>query len=213
MAITSYSTLISAAKTYLNRSDISDAQIQEFISLAEASFNRVLRTRNQIKRSTSSISTQFVTQPTDLLELYNIQLNTDPVRRLEQVSLSKMDSLKEESSTTGKPRYFAITGADLEFYPAPDASYDLAVIYYSTIDPLSTTSDPNFLITNHPDIYLFGTLVQAEPWLMNDERIGVWGALLGKSIEELRVSDERSQTESGTIVMRAKRNLDYGGWK
>ena len=91
MAITSYSTLISAVKTYLNRSDISDAQIKEFISLAEASFNRVLRTRNQIKRSTSSISTQFVTQPTDLLELYNIQLNTDPVRRLEQVSLSKMD--------------------------------------------------------------------------------------------------------------------------
>jgi len=213
MAITSYSTLISAAKTYLNRSDISDAQIQEFISLAEASFNRVLRTRNQIKRSTSSISTQFVTQPADLLELYNIQLNTDPVRRLEQVSLSKMDSLKEESSTSGKPRYFAITGSDFEFYPAPDASYNIEVIYYATIDPLSADSDPNFLITNHPDIYLFGTLVQAEPWLMNDERIGVWGALLGKSIEELRVSDERSQTESGTIVMRAKRNLDYGGWK
>ena len=63
------------------------------------------------------------------------------------------------------------------------------------------------------DIYLFGTLVQAEPFLMNDERIGVWGALLGKGIEELRISDERSQTESGTIVMRAKRNLDYGGWK
>ena len=48
---------------------------------------------------------------------------------------------------------------------------------------------------------------------MNDERIGVWGAFLGKAIEELRVSDERSQTESGTIVMRAKRNLDFGGWK
>ena len=66
---------------------------------------------------------------------------------------------------------------------------------------------------NQNDIYLFGTLVQAEPFLMNDERIGVWGALLGKGIEELRVSDQRSQTESGTIVMRAKRNLDYGGWK
>ena len=48
---------------------------------------------------------------------------------------------------------------------------------------------------------------------MNDERIGVWGALLGKGIEELRISDQRAQTESGTIVMRAKRNLDYGGWK
>ncbi len=213
MAITSYSTLISAVKTYLNRSDISDAQIKEFISLAEASFNRVLRTRNQITRSTSDISTQFVSQPTDLLELYNIQLNSNPIVRLEQVSLSKMDELKSASSTTGKPRYFAITGADLEFYPAPDATYEIEVIYYKTIAPLSDSNTDNFLLTNQVDIYLFGTLVQAEPWLMNDERIGVWGALLGKGIEELRISDQRAQTESGTIVMRAKRNLDYGGWK
>ena len=213
MAITSYSTLISAVKTYLNRSDISDAQIKEFISLAEASFNRVLRTRNQITRSTSDISTQFVSQPTDLLELYNIQLNSDPIVRLEQVSLSKMDELKSASSTTGKPRYFAITGADFEFYPAPDTTYEIEVIYYKTIAPLSDSNTDNFLLTNQNDIYLFGTLVQAEPFLMNDERIGVWGALLGKGIEELRISDQRAQTESGTIVMRAKRNLDYGGWK
>ena len=213
MAITSYSTLISAVKTYLNRSDISDAQIKEFISLAEASFNRVLRTRNQITRSTSDISTQFVSQPTDLLELYNIQLNSDPIVRLEQVSLSKMDELKSASSTTGKPRYFAITGADFEFYPAPDTTYEIEVIYYKTIAPLSDSNTDNFLLTNQVDIYLFGTLVQAEPWLMNDERIGVWGALLGKGIEELRISDQRAQTESGTIVMRAKRNLDYRGWK
>ena len=213
MAITSYSTLISAVKTYLNRSDISDAQIKEFISLAEASFNRVLRTRNQITRSTSDISTQFVSQPTDLLELYNIQLNSDPIVRLEQVSLSKMDELKSASSTTGKPRYFAITGADFEFYPAPDTTYEIEVIYYKTIAPLSDSNTDNFLLTNQVDIYLFGTLVQAEPWLMNDERIGVWGSFLGKAIEELRISDQRAQTESGTIVMRAKRNLDYGGWK
>ena len=213
MAITSYTTLISAVKTYLNRSDISDAQVKEFISLAEASFNRVLRTRNQIKRSTSDVSTQFVTMPTDLLELYNIQLNSNPIVRLEQVSLSAMDSLKAASSTAGKPRNFAITGSDLEFYPSPDATYEIEVIYYSTIEALSDSNADNFLITNHPDIYCFGTLVQAEPWLMNDERIGVWGSFLGKAIEELRISDERSQTESGTIVMRAKRNLDYGGWK
>tara|TARA_Y100000310_G_C20369034_1_gene662640 strand:+ start:91 stop:732 length:642 start_codon:yes stop_codon:yes gene_type:complete len=213
VAITSYSTLISAVKTYLNRSDISDAQIKEFISLAEASFNRVLRTRNQLTRSTSDISTQFVAQPTDLLELYNIQLNSDPIVRLEQVSLSAMDTLKAASSTTGKPRYFSITGADLEFYPAPDTSYEIEVIYYKTIAPLSDSNTDNFLLINQVDIYLFGTLVQAEPWLMNDERIGVWGAFLGKAIEELRVSDQRAQTESGTIVMRAKRNLDYGGWK
>jgi len=212
VALTTYSELKSAVGSWLNRSDL-DSNIPDFISLAEASFNRVLRTRNQIKRATSSISTQFVTQPTDLLELYNIQLNTSPVRRLEQVSLTKIDELKEGSSQTGKPLYFSITGPDFELYPAPDTAYTLELVYYSSIPALTDTSDTNFLLTNHPDIYLYGTLVQAEPYLMNDERIGVWGALLGKAIEELRVSDERSQTESGTLVMRATQNLDYGGWK
>ena len=127
--------------------------------------------------------------------------------------MSAMDTLKSQSSTTGKPRYFTITGPDFEFYPAPDSTYEIEVIYYKTIAPLSDSNTDNFLITNHNDIYLMGTLVQAEPFLMNDERIGVWGSFLGKALEELRVSDERSQTESGTIVMRAKRNLDYGGWK
>ena len=212
MALTTYSELKSAVGSWLNRSDL-DSNIPDFISLAEASFNRVLRTRNQIKRATSSISTQFVTQPTDLLELYNIQLNTSPVRRLEQVSLTKIDELKEGSSQTGKPLYFSITGADFELYPTPDTTYTLELVYYSSIPALTDTNDTNFLLSNHPDIYLYGALVQAEPYLMNDERIGVWGALLGKAIEELRVSDERSQTESGTLVMRATQNLDYGGWK
>jgi len=212
VAITTYSELQTAVGSWLNRSDI-DSQITDFITLAEASFNRVLRTRNQIKRATSSVSTQYVTQPTDLLELYNIQLSSDPVRRLEQVSLTKIDELKEGSSASGKPRYFAITGSDFELFPSPDSTYTLELVYYSTISSLSSTNADNFLLLNHPDIYLYGSLVQAEPFLMNDERIGTWGALLGKAIEELRVSDERSQTESGTLVMRATHNLDYGSWK
>mgnify|MGYP005987773053 CR=1 FL=1 len=212
MALSTYSELQTAVGSWLNRSDLT-SNIPDFIKLAEASFNRVLRTRNQIKRATSTVSTQFVTQPTDLLELYNIQINSSPIRRLEQVSLTKIDELKEGSSDSGKPLYFSITGADFELYPSPDTSYTLELVYYSTITSLSDTNTSNFLLTNHPDIYLYGTLVQAEPYLMNDERIGTWGALLGKAIEELRVSDERSQTESGTLVMRATQNLDYGGWK
>lgn len=212
MALSTYSELQTAVGSWLNRSDLT-SNIPDFIKLAEASFNRVLRTRNQIKRATSTVSTQFVTQPTDLLELYNIQINSSPIRRLEQVSLTKIDELKEGNTSSGKPLYFSITGSDFELHPTPDTSYTLELIYYSTISSLSDTNTSNFLLTNHPDIYLYGTLVQAEPYLMNDERIGTWGTLLGKAIEELRVSDERSQTESGTLVMRATQNLDYGGWK
>ena len=212
MALSTYSELQTAVGSWLNRSDLS-TNIPDFIALAEASFNRVLRTRNQITRATSSVSEQFVALPSDLLELHNIQLNTSPVRRLEQVSMAKADDLKSSISTSGTPDYFALTGSNIELIPIPDASQTLEIVYYATISGLSDTNTSNWLLTSYPDIYLYGALVQAEPYLMNDERSGTWGALLGKAIEELRVSDERSQTEGGTLVMRAISNLDYGGWK
>ena len=212
MALSTYSELQTAVGSWLNRSDL-DTNIPDFIALAESSFNRVLRTRNQITRATSSVAEQFVALPSDLLELHNIQLNTSPVKRLQQVTMTKADDLKSSISTSGTPAYFALTGSNIELIPTPDASQTLEIVYYATITALSDTNTSNWLLTSYPDIYLYGTLVQAEPYLMNDERMGTWGALLGKAIEELRVSDERSQTEGGTLVMRASANLDYGGWK
>jgi len=212
VALSTYSELQTAVGSWLNRSDL-DTNIPDFIALAESSFNRVLRTRNQITRATSSVAEQFVALPSDLLELHNIQLNTSPVKRLQQVTMTKADELKSSISTSGTPAYFALTGSNIELIPTPDASQTLEIVYYATITALSDTNASNWLLTSYPDIYLYGTLVQAEPYLMNDERMGTWGALLGKAIEELRVSDERSQTEGGTLVMRASANLDYGGWK
>ena len=212
MAITNYSELQTAVGSWLNRSDLS-SNIPDFITLAEASFNRVLRTRNQITRATSSVSEQYVALPTDLIELFNIQLNTDPIKRLEQVSLDKADDLRSSNSSAGTPSYFAITGNNIELIPTPSDTKTLEIIYYAKITALSDSNTTNWLLTNYPDIYLYGSLVQAEPFLMNDERIGTWGSLLGKAQEELRVSDERSQTEGGTLVMRAVNNLDYGDWK
>ena len=212
MAITNYSELQTAVGSWLNRSDLS-SNIPDFITLAEASFNRVLRTRNQITRATSSVSEQYVALPTDLIELFNIQVNTDPIKRLEQVSLDKADDLRSANSSSGTPAYFAITGNNIELIPTPNDTKTIEIIYYAKITALSDSNTSNWLLTNYPDIYLYGSLVQAEPFLMNDERIGTWGSLLGKAQEELRVSDERSQTEGGTLVMRAVNNLDYGDWK
>ena len=212
MAITNYSELQTAVGSWLNRSDLS-SNIPDFITLAEASFNRVLRTRNQITRATSSVNAQYVALPTDLIELFNIQINTDPIKRLEQVSLDKADDLRSANSSSGTPAYFAITGNNIELIPTPNDTKTIEIIYYAKITALSSSNTTNWLLDNYPDIYLYGTLVQAEPFLMNDERLGTWGTLLSKAQEELRVSDERSQTEGGTLVMRAVNNLDYGDWK
>ena len=155
MALSTYSELQTAVGSWLTRSGLR-TNIPDFIALAEASFNRVLRTRNQITRATSSVSEQFVALPSDLLELHNIQLNTSPVTRLEQVSMTKADDLKSSVSTSGTPAYFALTGSNIELIPIPDSSQTLEIVYYATITALSDTNTSNWLLTSYPDIYLYG---------------------------------------------------------
>ena len=212
MSLDTYSDLKTAVTDWLAFDELV-GRAPDFVSLAEANFDRVLRTKDQISRATTPASTQYVSLPTDFLELDNVQINTSPIKRLEQVSLNKADDLKRVNSTTGEPRYFSVQGASLELIPTPGTSYTLEIVYYEKLPKLTSSNTTNWLLASHPDIYLYGALVQAQPFLGNDERLGTWGTLLGKALEELRVSDERAQTEGGTLVMRSKNNLDYGDWK
>ena len=73
MAITNYTELKSSLADWLNRSDLT-SRIPEFISLAEAAFNRNLRTRDMLSRSTTSTNAQYVALPSDFLEMLNVEL-------------------------------------------------------------------------------------------------------------------------------------------
>ena len=78
--------------------------------------------------------------------------------------------------------------------------------YYKDISALSAQGDSgtNWLLTSHPDIYLYGTLVQASPYLMDQESGKIWDGLLARSLLELKISDERSTYSGGTLNMRPK---------
>ena len=212
MALTNYADLKDEVSAYLNRSDISDAQISNFVDFAESSFDRVIRVRDQIKRSTANISTQYIALPTDLLELHNIQLNTNPIASLEQVSLGYADQLKSTTNASGKPRFFAISGEQIEFIPSPDQTYEIELVYYASLVKLTNENNVNWLLSKNPDVYLYGVLMQAEPFLMNDERIQVWASMLEKGLEEMRLADDKAQSNSATVSLRPSRPLDVGDW-
>ena len=212
MSLSTYSDLKTAITDWLGFDELVP-RVPDFVSLAEANFDRVIRAKEQVTRATTSATTQYVSLPTDYLELDNVQINTSPVKRLEQVSLSKADDLKRTNNATGEPIYFSIQGNTLELIPTPSSSTTLEIVYYAKLEKLTASNTTNWLLSGHPDIYLYGTLLQAEPFLGNDERVTTWGTLLSKGLEELRVSDEKAQTDAGTLVMRAKNNLDYGDWK
>jgi hypothetical protein len=207
MAISTKAELHTAVANWLNRSDLT-ARIPEFISLTEAGFNRNLRTREMLVRSTASTSGQYVSLPTDYLEMLNIELtSTSPPKRLVYITSDRSDDYRErQNNKTGTPDYYTIEGASIQLLPTPSEAVTVQLNYYQDIPALSGLADSgnNWLLLAHPDVYLYGTLMQASPYVMDPQSAGQWGGLLDRAMQELRLSDEKSRYSGGTLNMRPK---------
>ena len=206
MAITTYAELQTATANWLDRSDLTD-RIPEFIELAEANFNRVIRQPDMITKDDSfSISSRYTTLPTDTLEIVRIVLDLTPVVVLEYMTPEELSERRVSLTGGGEPYYFTTVGGStnqLEVLRSPDSTYTASIIYYTRIAALTDAATTNWLLTNHPDIYLFGTLVEAEPYLKNDERMPMWTSRLDKALNDLRLQGQRERHTASGLRMRS----------
>src|ERR1700755_589216 len=88
MGLSSYLELKESVARRLGRDGDADlaAEVDDYIRLAEARFQRELRLRAQEQRATATVTGPYLDLPADFLELRNIQLNSDPIRSLGCVS-------------------------------------------------------------------------------------------------------------------------------
>ena len=193
MAINTYSTLQTAVANWLDRNDLTD-RIPEFISLAEATFNRTLRLRameTTVSDTTPSGSKEDAL-PTGYLQMREIHLTTSPVISLAYITPEIMYRIRA-GSNNGKPNAYTIVGDNILFGPTPDDGYGYSMTYYKEFDTLGDDTQTNWLILNAPDLYLYGTLLQAEPFLMNDERVPLWERGVRQVINDLQEQDDRDR--------------------
>ena len=200
MAIHSYTNLKSGIADFLNRSDLTSV-IPTFISLSEAKFNRTLRVRQMIKRATATIDTQFFAMPADFLEAKSFVLNTNPLTYLEYATQDFLQKQRQSVYiTSGRPALFGGIGTQFEAVRAPDGNYTGELTYYAKIESLSDTTTSNWLLAYAPDLYLYGALVQAAPYLRDDERIAVWGQFYTAAMDDIVVADQRASVATTPIV-------------
>jgi len=207
VAITTYAELQTATANWLDRTDLT-SRIPEFIELAEANFNRVVRQPDMIAKDDSfSIAGRYTTLPTDTLEIIRIVVDLTPVIVLEYMTPEEISERRIVMSSTGKPYYFTTVGGatnQLEVLPSPDSTYTSSIVYYTRIAALSDSATSNWLLAAHPDIYLFGTLVEAEPYLKNDERMPMWTARLDKALNDLKLQGQRERHTASGLRMRSR---------
>ena len=199
-----YDELKTEIANFLNRSDLT-SQMDFFIDQTEAEFNRRLRVTDMVKRTVASADAQYLTLPTDWLEVINVEITANAFRPLFQMSIESLDVYRKSiNNTTGQPVYFAIVDNTMELCPTPDSARDLQLTYYAKITALSDSDTTNFLSNNSPDVYLYGCLKNASVYLMEDERALMFHAAFEKGLEELRMQSERAEFAKGSLIPRRR---------
>ncbi len=206
MALSTFTELKDAVADWLDRSDLT-ARIPDFITLAEARVNRDLRIRAMEVRSTMTTTAgkKYFNLPTNYIQMRNIQLNTNPVTPLEYITPEMMDRLYG-SSTTGKPRAYTLIGDEIQLSPIPDSTYSLEMAFYEKFAPLGDGTGgsvvSNWLTSNAPDVLLYGSLLEAEPFIKNDERIGVWVNAYNSAVTKIQSADARDRHSGSAMRVR-----------
>lgn len=202
MSIASYSELKTAIANFLARDDLTD-QIPNFIQLAEARMSRELETREQEKRATATLtaSDEYIALPTDLREVREVKINTDPVRVLTYHSPSSLDT-SYSASAVGVPQGFSIVGTEMKLRPIPDSAYTAEIVYIGSLGSISDTVTPTLFLRS-PDLYLTGALVEAYSYLLDEARAAQYDQKFSRGIEEVRRDEERSHYGTGGLRIQS----------
>lgn len=197
MPFSDYAELQTAISTHLRRDDLT-SEIIDFISLAEARFNRKLRVREMMSVTTDTIANSTITLPTDWLAFHEMYISGSPNQILTQYTPDQQNTFDNSSSI--KPYGYTIKGDKVYFYPNADSAYTVGYTYFQQIPPLATNST-NWLLERYPDIYLYGALLASAPAIKDLKIVDTWAGFLRNAVEEMEESGE-ADLWSGPLIMR-----------
>ena len=154
----------------------------------------------------TSAGTREYSLPTGFVQMKEFHLSTDPLTPLAYITPEMMTRLWAGSSK-GRPEVFTIIADNVRLGPNPDAVYTTSMLYYKTFTALSDSATTNDMLTNNPDVYLYGTLLEAEPFIMNDQRVPLWMAAFEKAVNDIQNQDNKDR-HSGSQL----RVMNTGGY-
>jgi hypothetical protein len=219
MALTTYAELVEAVLAWLNRETDTDieARVPDWIVLCEARIRRQQEWFRQIySLANAGVPLAISDYPQELpayvrevTAMWNA--NTASHGEIEILTPSAWRGfVKLDSSVGAVPRKAVIVpqmdrflqatdagaaqGAFLYLWPEPPTDSTLSVDfeYIRDLDPI-TTNAVGGLFLRHPDLYLYGTLVESAPYLQHDERLQLWESRFNQAVKEINIERERAQ--------------------
>lgn len=198
MSLSTYSDLVSAIGDWLDRDDL-ETRAPDFIRLAEVRLNRLLSDPDMETTTTLTATSEYTALPADFGEMVSISADGDPLKVLSAAEYAGTDH-----TITGEARWYAIVDGQIAFVPLDTAAV-IRLVYRQSIPALTASAASNWLLTRAPDVYLYGSLVQAEAFLAEDDRLALWKSAFDEAVSELRIDAARRKWGAGPIAARIRR--------
>lgn len=196
MALTTYTELQAAVADWLHRTDLTSV-IVDCVRLAEEKLNRRLRTKRQeLVLAETAIDASFqVAIPAYVLAIKRIWRTDATLQSLDVASLEYV-MMRQESQ--GLATAYAWESDTWRF----DGTGSVAGVLYRSLPDLATNST-NWLLTNHPSLYLHATIAEAAVYTRDMEAVGMFTTMAEQKIAELNMAERRDEF-SGPLIARAR---------
>lgn len=197
MSITTATELKTALANWSKRSDLT-ARLDEVIALAESRLNRELRTTGMEATMTSTaLASGAISNPSNFLAWKELRYDGSPSYTLEPAT---QEWIRNQADLASAPLRFAVTGSQTICWPQTGS---VKGTYYRSL-PSLTANAANWLLTSHPDVYLFACLEQVGVFTWDDAAEQKWGGRAGALIQSLNNSDIGNQLNGGPLTARAR---------
>jgi hypothetical protein len=193
-AVMTYDSLVENIQSYLERNDTATLEkIPTFIMLAEQIIASQIKFLGNLTVNTSNMvaSEAIIDKPARWHK--TVSMNVTVAGRRTPVLLRKYEYLREywpNPDQTEAPKFYA----DYDYThwlvaPTPALDYDFEVLYYERPQPLDSSNQTNWFTTYAPQALLYGSLLQAMPFLKNDSRTPMWQQQYDAIIQTLKAED------------------------
>lgn len=194
-----FATLKTDVATYMGRSDLT-AIIPTLVKHCESRIRALVRVAQmETTDNAFAIAAQTVAVPTGFIGVRRIIIDSTSGRALNYLPPERFWGAKI-STESGNPEAYTIEGTNFVFAPAPTTSINAKLLYIKAFDALSADSDTNWLLTNHYDVYLYGTLAEAKGFIEDDEQGDKWLRQFNEAVE--RVNHTANRGRRGAVLKR-----------
>jgi hypothetical protein len=193
-SVMTYDSLVENVQSYLERTDTATLdKIPLFIMLAEQIIASQIKFLGNltVQASTMTLNANVIDKPARWHK--TVSMNITVAGKRQPVLLRKYEYLREywpNPTANGVPKFYC----DYDYThwmvaPTPDDDYVFEVLYYERLQPLDSSNQTNWFTVYAPQALLYGTLLQAMPFLKNDDRVPLWQAMYQQSMDVLVAED------------------------